>query len=362
MPTSTWVTAAGSVPQQASIEVLMLGHRQGAATGIRDRLEREGFPVVVAPSLTDAVVSVAVAQPALVLIDLDLLEPGVVTWCERLKRDTSTRLMPVVVLTANTTRQHRVDLIAAGVDAVLAKPVDTDELLARVRSAARTRQVVSDLESATSVIMTLTSMLEAREASPGHCHRLANYAMALGRAIGLEDAEGRALYRGAFLHDIGMLALPHAIVRKDGPLDPDEFEVVKSHTVIGDALCANLRSLHVVRPIVRHHHEKLDGSGYPDQLRGDDIPLLAQIVGIVDAFEAITAGRSYTPARSNAEAVRRLRAEVQLGWRRRDLVEVFADMVAKGALEHSVAAAASVRPRTNGTSGPDTGDTRHELR
>jgi putative two-component system response regulator len=255
-----------------------------------------------------------------------------------------------------------VDLIAAGVDAVLAKPVDTDELLARVRSAARTSRFVSDLESATSVIMTLTAMLEAREASPGHCHRLANYAMALGRAIGLEDAERQALYRGAFLHDIGMLALPQAIVRKDGPLDPDEFEVVKSHAVIGDALCANLRSLHVVRPIVRHHHERLDGSGYPDQLVGDDIPLLAQIVGVVDAFEAITAGRSYTEPRSHAEAVRRLRTEVQLGWRRRDLVEAFADLVATGALEHSVAAAASVRSRATVRSGQEAGDARHALR
>ena len=131
-----------------------------------------------------------------------------------------------------------------------------------------------------------------------------------------------------------MLAIPEAILRRRGPLAPDEFEVVKSHTVIGDALCANLRSLHAVRPIVRHHHERLDGSGYPDQLRGDRIPLLAQIVGIIDVFDAITAGRSYTASRSSAEGIGVLRAEVELGWRRRDLVDAFATVVQHGALDH----------------------------
>jgi putative two-component system response regulator len=190
--------------------------------------------------------------------------------------------------------------------------------------------------------MTVTAMIEARESSPGHCYRMANYATALGRSMRLGDADLTSLYRGAFLHDIGMLAIPDAILRKGGRLEPEEYAVIKSHPVIGDALCANLRTLHVVRPIVRHHHERLDGSGYPDGLKGDDVPVLAQIVSIVDVFEAITMGREYVAPRSPREAMAVLEHEVHVGWRRPDLVAAFATLVTSGAFE-----------RFGGTTGDD---------
>jgi putative two-component system response regulator len=334
LPADPSTTSPDITHQQGGSGVLVIGDSHGQGGAIGDTLQRHGYQAVIAGSLADGAASVTLSQPALVLIDVDFAGPGALPWCEQLKRDSATRLLPILALTAETARRQRLELLRAGVDAVLAQPIDSEELLARVKAAAKTSQFVNDLESAASIIMTLTAMLEAREASPGHCHRMANYAMALGRAIDLGDTERRALYRGAFLHDIGMLAIPDTIMRKGGPLAPGEYEVIKSHPVVGDALCANLRSLHAVRPIVRHHHERRDGSGYPDQLRGDDVPLLAQIVGIVDVFEAITTGRSYTAPRSSAEAVRTLRTEVELGWRRRDLVETFAGVVQKGDLDH----------------------------
>jgi putative two-component system response regulator len=197
----------------------------------------------------------------------------------------------------------------------------------------RVSQCTSDLDAAAAIIMTVTAMNEARESSPGHCYRMANYATALGRAMHLGGADLKALYRGAFLHDIGMLAIPDDILHKGGRLEPEEYAIIKSHPVIGDALCANLRTLHPVRPIVRHHHERLDGSGYPDGLQGDRVPLLAQIVSIVDLFEAITMGRQYVEPRSAADAILVLRHEAQLGWRHADLVDRFAALVMSGALE-----------------------------
>jgi putative two-component system response regulator len=168
--------------------------------------------------------------------------------------------------------------------------------------------------------MTLAVMIEARDGcNAGHCHRMANYAAALGRALDLTADEVQALHRGGFLHDIGMLAIPDGILRKAQALEPAELELVQSHTVIGDQLCANLRSLQAVRPIVRSHHERLDGSGYPDGLRGDDIPLVAQIMTIVDIFEAVTTDRPYQAA----EAINILRRQGEQGWHRRDLVETF---------------------------------------
>jgi putative two-component system response regulator len=156
---------------------------------------------------------------------------------------------------------------------------------------------------------------------------MANYATRLGRALALCDDDLQALYRGGFLHDVGMLAIPDSVLRKTGPLDAGEHELIKSHTTVGDELCRHLRSLHCVRPIVRHHHERLDGSGYPDALRGDEIPLLAQIVGIVDVFEAVTTKAPYQPARSIEQAVTILRAQVERGWRRNDLVETFIGLI-----------------------------------
>jgi putative two-component system response regulator len=171
-------------------------------------------------------------------------------------------------------------------------------------------------------------MIEARDGfTEGHCHRMANYATALGRALGLPPDALKTLHRGGFLHDIGMLAIPDSVLRKPGKIAPEEFEQIKSHTIIGDSICANLHSLEPVRPIVRHHHERLDGSGYPDRLKGDNVPLLAQIIGIVDAYDAVTTDRPYQQAQTPEEAIRVLHEHVERGWRSRELVDAFAGVV-----------------------------------
>jgi putative two-component system response regulator len=162
---------------------------------------------------------------------------------------------------------------------------------------------------------------------------MANYATAVGRALGLGATDLQTLHRGGFIHDIGMLAISPVVVLRAGPLEPEEFERVKSHTVIGDELCRGLRSLQAVRPIVRSHHERLDGSGYPDGLRGDAIPLLAQIISVVDVFDAVTHSRPYQRTQTASEAVQLLREQAARGWRQRNIVETFAGIVSAGHLE-----------------------------
>jgi len=193
------------------------------------------------------------------------------------------------------------------------------------------KRYTDDLDSAASIIMTLAVMIEVRDGyAEGHCHRMANYATTLGRSLRLESEDLQALYRGGFLHDIGMLAIPDHVLRKADPLEPAEHDLIKSHTVVGDALLSNLRSLQAVRPIVRHHHERLDGSGYPDGLQGDHIPLLAQLVSVVDVYDAVTTQRPYQRARRMDEAVEVLRDQVERGWRRHDLVEQFVGLIESG--------------------------------
>jgi putative two-component system response regulator len=191
----------------------------------------------------------------------------------------------------------------------------------------RVKRLTDALESAETLVLALGKIVEARDPyTQGHCERLATYASALGARLGLDQPDLDALYRGAFLHDIGKVAVPDRVLLKPRRLDADEYELMKQHPQIGESLCGTLRSLERVRPIVRHHHERWDGSGYPDGLAGDDIPLLAQIVGVVDVFDALTTDRPYRKALSTAAAYETLIIEAETGWRQRKLIDTFVEL------------------------------------
>jgi putative two-component system response regulator len=169
--------------------------------------------------------------------------------------------------------------------------------------------------------VSLALTVEARDGTTdGHCQRLARYAVRLGVELGLAPEDIGALERGGYLHDIGKVGIPDAVLLKPARLTPAEFEIMKQHAVIGDRLCGKLKSLRRVCPIVRSHHERLDGSGYPDGLVGSHIPLLAQIMGIVDVFDALTNVRPYKPAMPAERAYQELMTEADRGWRDREIV------------------------------------------
>lgn len=296
-------------------------------------LAREGYAVTIANDASSALTSVTEQPPDVILLDVMIPDLDGFEICRRLKREPGTRLTPVVLVTALSAQEDRIKGLEAGADEFLTKPVDTQELLTRVGTLVRVKRYTDDLDSAASIIMTLATMIEARDGySEGHCFRMANYATALGRRVQVPSDDLQALYRGGFLHDVGMLAIPEPVLRKTSALAPDEYELIKSHTVIGDSLVSNLRSLQAVRPIIRHHHEKLDGSGYPDGLRGDEVPLLAQIMGVVDIYDAVTSQRPYQEAKSVDDALGVLDDHVRRGWRSRELVEQFGSLVKDGKL------------------------------
>jgi cyclic di-GMP phosphodiesterase len=299
---------------------------------IRRILVREGHNVLEADGGRNALEIARRDDPDVIL--LDVLMPGLDGFqtCATLKQDDRTRLTPVVMVTALKSQTDKLRGIEAGADDFLSKPCDPLELSARVRSLIRLKRHTQDLDSAEAVITSLALTVEARDAATeGHCQRLAVYATRLGAELGLDQADLSALERGSYLHDIGKVGVPDRVLLKPGPLTPAEFAVMKSHTLVGDRLCGELRSLRRVRPIVRHHHEKLDGSGYPDGLRGDAIPLLAQILGVVDVYDALTTERPYKPAFTTEEALFEIDREVRLGWRSRALVDAFTRILARDA-------------------------------
>jgi len=287
-------------------------------------MKRFGYEVLTATSGELALQSVARDRPDLVLLDVNM--PGIDGFevCRRLKSDTRTRLIPIVLITGMNATEDRVRGIEAGADDFLAKPPVLAELEARVRSLMRLKRYTDELDSAQSVILTLGLTIESRDpCTQGHCERLTRYAAALGGRLGLDEDQLVALRRGAFLHDVGKVGISDVILLKPGPLTPSERAAMQQHPVIGDRLCGELRALEDVRPIVRHHHERPDGTGYPDGLVGDSIPLLARIMNVVDSYDALTTERPYKTARSHEEAVRELREEAARGWKFPSLVEEF---------------------------------------
>jgi putative two-component system response regulator len=331
--------------------VLVVDDHEPTLLGLRELLENAGYAVVTERNGLDGLHAAARHRPDVVL--LDVVMPGMsgVDLCKQLKQQTSTGLTPVVLISANQERSTRVAGIENGADDFLSKPVDAEELRARVRSLIRVKRLTDALESAETLVLALGKIVEARDpCTQGHCERLAHYAAALGARLGLDQQDLDALYRGAFLHDIGKVAVPDRVLLKPSRLDPEEYELMKQHPQIGDNLCGALRSLDRVRPIVRHHHERWDGSGYPDGLVGDAIPLLAQIVSVVDVFDALTTDRPYRKALSTAAAYETLITEAEAGWRQRKLVDTFVNLHRAGSPFYSPQAVVNdIAGETHGT-------------
>lgn len=304
--------------------VLVVDDHEASLLGLRQWLEATGYTVYAARNGTDALRIATHERPDLVL--LDVIMPGLsgVEVCAELKEAAASRFTPVVLISGSHDRDKRLAGLDAGADDFLSKPVDLQELHARVRSLIRLKRSTDELESAEALLLTLGRIVEARDPSTeGHCERLATYATALGTALNLDQTDLDALYRGAFLHDIGKIAMPDRVLLKKARLTRREQDLMKRHPVIGDTLCGTLRSLEAVRPIVRHHHERHDGGGYPDGLSGDAIPLLAHIVSVVDVFDALTTDRPYRQALPAATAYQMLLEQARAGWCAERLVQTF---------------------------------------
>lgn len=298
---------------------------------LRRILERHGFDVIDVDDAASAVSAVRHGDPDVVLMDIRMPARDGFHLCRELKENPATRLVPVVLMTAGLNRSDRLHAIEAGADDFVTKPVNPEELVARLRSLSQLKRFTDDLEHAEHLIVSLALTIEARDAyTEGHCQRLAMYASAIGRCIGLTQPDIRALERGGYLHDLGKIAVPDAILSKQDRLTREEFEIMKQHPLVGERLCGRLRTLAPVRPIIRHHHERLNGTGYPDGLRGDDIPLLAQITAVVDVFDALTTDRPYRRPLSPEAALEELKLEVTRGLLRHDLVDTLDELLTSG--------------------------------
>ncbi len=286
-----------------------------------------GYDVITAYDGLSALEKVRAENPDLIL--LDVMMPGMDGFevCRRLKSDEETVLVPIVMVTALSEKADRIRGIEVGVDDFLNKPYDRQELQARVRSLLRVKLFTDELERAESVIASLALGVEAKDPyTEGHCGRLSEYSAKLGESLGLPDEQVHALRLGGILHDVGKIGIPDAILLKKGKLDDEEWKIMRKHPDIGFNICSPLRSLKLVLPIIRHHHERFDGSGYPDGLKGEQIPLTARILTIVDVYDALRTERPYKPAFDRAKSLEILHEEAGRGWYDPQCVKAFASL------------------------------------
>jgi putative two-component system response regulator len=262
--------------------------------------------------------------PHALIADLKLGEIDGYELCRRIKSDSQLQLIPIIVTAAIDSPQEKLDALEAGADDILTKPLNRAELTVRLRSLLRIHRFNQELIGAESVAMALARAVAAKDGyAQSHLEKVASYAVMLGSALGMSAAELKVLKYGAILHNVGKIAIPDAVLEKTGPLTPREMALFQQHPRIGCDICAPLKPLRPVLPIIRHHKEHWDGTGYPDGLKGDQIPLGAQIVGIVDVYTALTSNRPYRKAVPHAVAVKTLRDQANQGWYQPKLVEQF---------------------------------------
>jgi putative two-component system response regulator len=288
-------------------------------------LRAEGYAVETARDAEDALARLRTRRFDLAVLSANLPALAGYELCLRIRAEPTLKPVPVLMLAGWDV--EGADCLAHGADDVLERPFTPTQLRWRIQSMLRERAALSRLEESEAVLFSLAVAVEQRDpGTAGHCERLALYSVAMGMRLELPSADLRALYRGGFLHDIGKVGMPDSILFKPGPLAEDEWALMRTHTLRGEQICAPLRCLDQVQPVIRSHHERWNGTGYPDALRGDRIPLLARILQFADVFDALTTVRPYKPALSIQDSLRIIQQETRQGWHDPELLPLFLEL------------------------------------
>jgi putative two-component system response regulator len=295
---------------------------------LRSFLQTQNCDVIAAQDAEAAVLHCPRVQPDLVLLYDTLPDTSSFALCRQLKKDPLNQLTPVVLLKPSPDQWdiHRGQ--EAGATDIWAHPSSLWDMLQRIQTLLRLKTYMD--EQARSALFSLAHSVDSKQnLRNGHSDLLLTYAGQLGKSLGLGDDDILELRLACWLHDVGKISVPQRILLKPGPLDAAETRIIRQHPVIGEQICAPLKSLRPILPVIRHHHERMDGSGYPDGLRGEAIPLKARILQVADIYDALTTDRPYREALPHNEALSILFAEAESGWLDASIVLKFAH-ISKG--------------------------------
>lgn len=309
-----------------ALHILVVDDDENIRAVLEQLLTSGGHRVTLAQDGREALAQVAASPPELILTDLDMPHVNGYELCRWIKQNPATRLLPVLMITGHDEQEAKLRAWELGADDFLTKPFDTVEVLARCRSLLRVKQLVDELDSAEAVVFAFARAVEAKcPYTAGHSERVATYALALANQIGIGEDEKEVLRKGCLLHDLGKINMPEAILNKTGKLTAEEFDIVKRHPVQGVRIVESLRSIRDTIPLIRWHHERLDGNGYPDGLFGGAIPLLVRILAVADVFDSLSSERPYRSALPLPECLEILRANAADGGLDPELVRCFCE-------------------------------------
>jgi cyclic di-GMP phosphodiesterase len=329
MPLPHWDTALEEAAQEPTI--LIVDELNINRRLLKAMIKTLPYRILEAARPSEAFSLLEREKVDVVIVDLVMPEISGTDFCHRLKNNRQTQLIPILMVTSIQGTESEINGIDSGADEFLVKPLNPSLVRARIRSMLRNKALIDSLDEAETILFALAQSVEQRDSYTGaHCGRLAAYSVAIGRSLGLPKADLLALYRGGYLHDIGKVGIPDAILFKRGMLSETEWETMRQHTLRGEEICRPMRTLTAVLPIIRSHHERWDGSGYPDHLRGEGIPLLARILQVADIYDALTTSRPYKPAFAHGHAIEIMLEEARRGWRDPDLVPLFAQITKSG--------------------------------
>jgi putative two-component system response regulator len=327
--TGAVVTPGMRAPVPPGARVLVVDEDEQVRYLLRYLLSLEGFAVDEAESADDAHERIDSSVPDVVLIDLAMSATARHGVIRALRADARTRFVPVLLITGGASRKEKLEAIEAGVTDFLAKPFDGEEMVARIRTLVQLKRFTESFEEAREVIVALAATIDARDPyTAGHSERVSYYAEMLGRKTGASETDCRLLHYGGLFHDIGKIAVRDAVLLKPGALSEEERAEMRKHPTVGRDLLLNMRTLEPAIPIVHGHHERFDGSGYPQGLAGEQIPLLARIASVADVYDALTTSRPYRGALTRASALELMADEVKKRWLDPELFAVF-----RGAIE-----------------------------
>ena len=292
-----------------------------------DLLSLDGYEVLEADNESSIFTSITEQQPDLILLDVMMRQVDSFAFCRQLKEDCRTADIPIVLTTLSNSREYRIKVMEAGGDDVLVKPLNRIELSTRVKSLINQKRLNEGLDQTEQVLFTIAKAVDSRSVNRGSSVRVASLVKSFGEYLNLTPEDIDNLAFAAHLHDIGTIAIPDAVMLKEGELTAEERELIRQHVLIGEEICQPLRNRSAVLPIIRHHHERWDGTGYPDGLHGSEIPYLAQIFQVIDIYDALTSDRPHKNAYTPAEALKIIMEETEKGWRNPQLIEEFTDFI-----------------------------------
>ena len=291
-----------------------------------DLLRSEGFQTFCAKDGAQALAVLHHERIDLALVDVMMPKMDGMSVCREVKNNPETRLVPILLVTGWASDRGLLTGIESGADAYLKKPIDNIELITRVRALIEKKRFTDDLENTERVLLSFTEIAEAKNPyTAGHGYRVSQSALRLATHIGLSSEEREWVRRGALLHDIGKVGVPDKILNKPGPLNAEERIILNSHTYVGERICAPLASCRLLLQIVRNHHERLDGSGYPDGLWGRQISIMTRVVSLADVYDGLTTDRPYHPSFSHRQAIFQIRREAKQGSWDLGIVDVLAE-------------------------------------